>query len=150
MYMKRRYIISFLIFINSFCFGQNAILDSCGLDKAPLLSKLEIQYFDSVMFLNKKDYFENEFDWYNKNIAFYSCENPNQNDGFMSKDEFFNYIKKYSYQRPRGVYILNDQQKKDIGTLDAIIIIDCKWYNYKTLISKLKKRKEVKNFVPGQ
>lgn len=148
--MNRKLLVLVIILVNSFCFGQKIVLDSCGLDKNSSLTKFEIQYFDSVMFRNKKDYFEKEFDWNNNSFAFYSCEPTKENDGFMTKNEFFHYIEKYSYQRPRGVYLLNDEQKKDIDNLGAIIIIDCKWYNYETLINKLKKRKQVKNLLPGQ
>ena len=131
-----------LTFINSICIGQTIKLDSCGLDTNPKLNKFEVAYLDNVLLADSGQDFKKGFSFTNKKIEFFTCDNEKSADGFLTKDKFFDILKESGPRRPRGIFILNDKQKKSAKQLDAIVLIDCKMYSEDDLMTKLHERKE--------
>lgn len=139
-----------LLLVNSICTGQIISLDSCGLNVNAKLNKFELAYLDNVLLADSVYDFKNGFDLKNKNIAFFTCDSERSDDGFITKEIFFAIVRASGHRRPRGIFVLNDRQKQDSGKVDAIMMIDCKVYNDKDLINKLKERRKNNNLLPGQ
>jgi hypothetical protein len=141
----------FLLFlINSTSYGQAISLDSCGLDKNPRLTKFELDYFDQVLFADSIHDFKKGFKFAGKNICFFTCDASASQDGFVTKDKFFDIGAPSGYRGPRGIYALTEEQKQNVGPVDAVVIIQCKEYSDKDLIDKLRQRKITNNKLPGQ
>jgi hypothetical protein len=70
---------------NSNSKAQTIIIDSCGLDACPLLTKYEISFFDSPF--KEPASHKNQFDFINKTFAF------NHRNRFLPKDEYFKMMK---------------------------------------------------------
>lgn len=127
--------------MTSISFGQTVTLDSCGLDQNTKLSKFEIEYLDKVLFADSIHDFKKGFNFIDKNICFFSCNSTASQDGFLTKDKFFEILRTSGPRRPRGIFQLNEKQKQNAGPIEAVILIDCKMYSDKELIAKLKNRK---------
>lgn len=137
------YLLFATFLIGHISYGQSINLDSCGLDTNSVLNKYEIIFLDSVLFAPrefKKGFefdFKKGFELKDKKLAFFSCTHDINDEGFLTKDKFFNMIKPL-YRGPRGLLVLNIDEKLESGGYDAIIMINCKAYNDTDLIDKLK------------
>jgi hypothetical protein len=134
-------LITILILIKGFCFAQTDLLEHCGLDKDLKLTEAEITYLDKVFFDRTSDH-KKGFDFIGKNVVFFTCGDAESEDGFITKDVFFKIMKAGGHRRPRGIFILDDEQKRKVAELDAIIMIDCKLYSEGDLIATLMKQNE--------
>ncbi len=121
----------------SISYGQQLMVDSCGVDVNPLLNKYEIQFIDSFIFhpySTKKVTVDpkNGFEFESKRIAFYSCTiNSNtKGNGVITKQQFFNLIKPApTGHAGMGLIKFTEAEIKNSGGFDAVIIIDCLSFN---------------------
>ncbi|MCA4897244.1 MAG: hypothetical protein ACK514_08255 [Bacteroidota bacterium] len=127
--------------VYQFGFGQNNILEKCGVDSRFELNQYEIRVVDSLFipsFKTKKSQTvdpKNGFDLNGKKIAFYSCtKNSNtKGNGLMSKSEFFGLCRPdFKGHAGRGIIVFNEKEKAESNGFDALIIIDCPYYPLKT------------------
>ena len=125
------------VFMPTVSFGQAIVYDSLGLDSSSTLNKYEIAYLDSLFTSDK-------YDFNNKKIAFIIGDGNFWAKTLITKDKYFKQFKKPHSMYGRGLYILNETEKKDSGGYDAIIMAQCKAHNPKELINILsgKKQKE--------
>jgi hypothetical protein len=137
--------------VYQFGFGQNNILEKCGVDSKFELNQYEIKVIDSLFipsFKTKKSQTidpKNGFDLKGKKIAFYSCtKNSNtKGNGLMSKSEFFELCRPdFKGHAGRGIIVLNEKEQAESKGFDAVIIVDCPYSLLTTneLIAKLNKK----------
>ncbi len=133
--MFKKNILVAALFMPSLMNGQNIKYDSLGLDSTSALNKFEIAYFDSL-FVSEK------YDFHNKKIAYIIGEERFWAEALITKDKFFSLFKKPHSIYGRGLYILNEIEKKDSGGYDVVIIAQCKAYNPKDIVSILNGTKQ--------
>jgi hypothetical protein len=113
-------LIIILIFLNNFCFGQEVVIDSCGLDSSITLNKYESQYFNQSL---EKQRIRSNFDFQKKKVGF---AHGNFGNGVISKKEYFDRWGKVYFENNSHVLnqliILTEDEKQQSGGFDAIII----------------------------
>ena len=138
-----RLLIIILIFFTNVCFGQEVVIDSCGLDSSTTLNKYESQYFNQSL---KKQRSRSNFDFQDKKVGFAF---GNFGKGVISKKEYFNmwgkdYFENDSHVVFNQLIILTEEEKQQSGGFDAIIIswskIGVAGNDKKRLIEKLKEK----------
>lgn len=137
--MFKRLIFIAAVFLPSLEFGQTIVYDSLGIDSTSYLNKYEIAYFDSL-FVSEK------YDFNSKKVAF--LIGGFYAETLITKDTFFSLFKEPHSIYGRGLYILNEVEKKDSGGYDVVIIAQCKAFNPEDIVSILngtrKKEKQQK------
>ena len=133
--MFKRLMLNIAVFMPSLIFGQDIVYDSLGLDSSATLNKYEIAYLDSLFGSEK-------YDFNNKKIAFIIGEERFWAKTLITKDKYFKLFKRPHSMYGRGLYILNETEKKDSGGYDAIIIAQSRAYNPKDLMNTLKANKQ--------
>ena len=137
-----RPLIIILIFLTNICFGQDVVIDSCGLDSSTTLNKYESQYFNQSL---EKQRNRSNFDFQNKKVGF---AYGNFGKGVISKKEYFDKWGKDYFENESHVVnqliILTEEEKQQSGGFDAIIIswskIGVAGKHKERLIEKLKEK----------
>jgi hypothetical protein len=137
----RPFIIIFTLLTNV-CFGQEIVIDSCGIDSLTTLNRYEIQYFNQSL---EKQRMRSNFDFEDKKVGF---AYGNFGKGLISRKEYFtrwgkDYFKNDSHV-VNQLIILTEMEKEQSGGFDAIIVswskILVSGKNKDRLIKKIKEK----------
>lgn len=102
------------------------------------IDQTEIAILNKLIYHSGTTDAEMHYDFSGKKIAFFSCAHDPDSDGFLTDEEFFGFALP-EYNGPRGLFVLNENQKNTTGGWDAIVMINCKAYSEEELLNLLKK-----------